>query len=342
MHVAVVILAWNNRAYLERFLPVLQKYTPASQAELIVVDNASEDDTADWLKQQYPGLRRICLARNLGYAGAYNTALAGLPHDYFICLNSDVEVTNGWLDPLIRLMEENPEIGACMPKLLSLNAKNEFEYAGAAGGFLDHWGYPFCRGRIFNIVETDRGQYDEPQQIFWASGACLMLRAKAFRQSGGFDPRFFAHMEEIDLCWRMKNRGWTIWCQPSSFVYHLGGGSLSSENPRKSYLNFRNNLLMLFKNLPVRDLCLVLPIRLILDGVAVLRFMVKGQMTHCLAVLQAHLAFYRNLKGLRSSAGHRTSLKKLQGIYRGSIAFEFFLNDIQQFSALDGEKINRL
>ena len=336
MSTAVVILNWNNRSYLERFLPVLLENTPRESADLIVVDNASTDDSIDWLTKNYPDIRLIRIAKNLGYAGGYNIALKGLPHDYFVCINSDVEVTPGWIQPLIRRMEEDPSIGACMPKIRALDDRKMFEYAGAAGGFLDCWGYSFCRGRLFNVNERDEGQYDTPSFVFWASGACLLVRAKAFRQAGGFDARFFAHMEEIDLCWRMQNADWSIFCETDSVVYHMGAGSLASENPLKTYLNFRNNLLMLYKNLKRTDLLMILPIRLILDGIAAGRFLIKGQIPHFLAIFKAHCSFYSLIPGMRKSSFPRKNYYLLKGVYKGSAVFDFFMNDIQRFSDLKG------
>lgn len=266
---AVVILNYNGRNMLERFLQNVLTNTQ-DEADVIVADNASTDDSLAWLSQHHPEVRTIVLEKNHGFADGYNHALKQVSADYYVLLNSDVEVTPHWLTPLTQFMDAHPEVAACQPKLLSEAHRDMFEYAGAAGGFLDKYGYPFCRGRVFNTVEKDCGQYDTPTPCLWATGACLLIRAKDYWEAGGLDGRFFAHNEEIDLCWRLHNQGRQIWCVTGSVVYHVGGGTLPKGNPRKTFLNFRNNLTMLYKNLPEEDLRPVMRMRYWLDRLAAL------------------------------------------------------------------------
>ncbi len=255
MRTAVVILNWNTEGFLKEFLPGLQRtVSKVDGAEVVVADNASTDGSIEVMNSRFPEIRTIRFDRNLGFTGGYNEAfriLDGTPErpEYFLLINSDIEVTEGWLQPLVEWMDSHPECGACAPKLHSWQEKEKFEYAGAAGGYIDRFGYPFCRGRIMKRLETDKGQYDVPAEVFWATGACLMVRSEAYRRSGGLDSRFFAHMEEIDLCWRMQLEGWKIHVVPTSVVYHVGGGTLPAESPFKLFLNYRNNLLMLSNNL---------------------------------------------------------------------------------------------
>ncbi|HEX9615036.1 MAG TPA: glycosyltransferase family 2 protein, partial [Bacteroidota bacterium] len=248
---AVVVLNWNGKDLLERFLPILVRHT-SGNAEIVIADNGSTDDSVDYVRKTFPPVRTILLGKNLGFAGGYNEALKQVEAEYYVILNSDVEVTEGWIESIITMMEGDPRIGACQPKILDIRVRNRFEYAGAAGGFIDVLGYPFCRGRILNSFEEDRGQYDDMKEVFWATGAALFIRSKLFRQAGGFDEDFFAHMEEIDLCWRIKHLGYRVMACPSSTVYHLGGATLDQGNPRKTFLNFRNGLILLFKNHPRR------------------------------------------------------------------------------------------
>ena len=253
IQIAVVILNWNGRHYLEKFLPGVVKYSSEPGIQVVVADNGSTDDSLKFLRQQYPEITIIEFDKNHGYAEGYNKALKLITARYFVLLNSDVEVTPNWLNPLVCLMEQDDKIAVCMPKIRSFDNRGYFEYAGAGGGFIDRFGYPFCRGRILNHIEEDTGQYDSVREIFWASGACLFIRSELFIQSGGFDPGFFAHMEEIDLCWRFKNQGYKILYSPDSIIYHVGGGTLPNQHPGKLYLNFRNNLFVLYKNLPVKN-----------------------------------------------------------------------------------------
>jgi GT2 family glycosyltransferase len=287
---AVVILCYNNRHFLTQFLPgVLEHSAPA---EVIIIDNASTDGTADYLSNYFPQVRLIPHEQNLGFCGGYNEGLKQIEAEYFVLLNSDVEVTPGWLQPLTKLLNKNPEIAACQPKIRSHAAPEFFEYAGAGGGFIDRLGYPYCRGRIFDTLEQDTGQYDDTRPVFWATGACLMVRAELFREMGGLETSFFAHMEEIDLCWRIQRAGHQIYYSGESTVYHVGGGTLQTNSPRKVYLNFRNGLALLTRNLKGRERTWVLMIRILLDWVAALQFLAKGEKENAQAVLKAHRAVW--------------------------------------------------
>ena len=289
--IAVVILNWNGVGMLQKFLPDVVKYSQGEEVEICVADNASTDSSVAYLEENFPDVRLIILDKNYGFAEGYNRALQQVESVYVVLLNSDVEVTPHWLDPLVEYMDTHPEVAACQPKIRSERNKGYFEYAGAAGGYLDKYGYPFCRGRIFDVVEKDQGQYDTIQPIFWATGAALFVRMNDYQEVGGLDGRFFAHMEEIDFCWRLRSRGRGIVCIPQSVVYHVGAATLKKENPRKTFLNFRNNLLMLYKNLPEKDLKYVMFVRGILDGVAALVFLLKGEKEAAKAVLQARKEF---------------------------------------------------
>ena len=291
--VSVVILNWNGVGMLQKFLPGVIKYSQGEGVELCVADNGSTDESVVWLQTYCPDVRLIVLDKNYGFADGYNMALQQVEAEYVVLLNSDVEVTPHWLDPLMEYMDAHPEVAACQPKIRSERNKALFEYAGASGGYLDKYGYPFCRGRIFDVVEEDKGQYDTIQSIFWATGAALFIRLKDYQKAGGLDGRFFAHMEEIDLCWRLRSRGRGIVCIPQSTVYHVGAATLKKENPRKTFLNFRNNLLMLYKNLPKKELKRVMFVRQVLDGVAALVFLLKGEKEAARAVLQARKEFKR-------------------------------------------------
>ena len=291
--VSVVILNWNGVGMLQKFLPGVIKYSQGEGVEVCVADNGSTDESVVWLQTYCPDVRLIVLGKNYGFADGYNMALQQVEAEYVVLLNSDVEVTPHWLKPLMEYMDAHPEVAACQPKIRSERNKTLFEYAGASGGYLDKYGYPFCRGRVFDVVEEDKGQYDTVQPIFWATGAALFICLKDYRESGGLDGRFFAHMEEIDLCWRLRSRGRGIVCIPQSTVYHVGAATLKKENPRKTFLNFRNNLLMLYKNLPEKELKRVMFVRQVLDGVAALVFLLKGEKEAARAVLQARKEFKR-------------------------------------------------
>lgn len=287
--VAVVILNYNGADMLARFLPSVVGNSPG--ARIVVADNGSADDSVARVRSFFPVVEIIELGENFGFAGGYNRALAQIDADYFILLNSDVEVTPHWISPMLALMESNEQAVACQPKVLSYNEKGRFEYAGAAGGFIDRYGYPYCRGRLFDTVEEDKGQYDTPCRLFWATGAALMVRSSVFKAIGGFDDSFFAHMEEIDLCWRMLARGGQIVAVPDSKIYHVGGATLNKSNPRKTYLNFRNNLLLLYKNLPAKQLSRVMRVRRLLDYIAAFKFLLCGGVGDFKAVLRARRDF---------------------------------------------------
>lgn len=335
--VSVVILNWNGAGMLRKFLPGVVEHSQGEGVEICVADNASTDDSRELLRKEFPGVRLIELAVNYGFAEGYNRAFQQVEAEYVVLLNSDVEVTPGWLLPLCTYMDAHPETAACQPKLRSERNKECFEYAGAAGGYLDIYGYPFCRGRIFDVVEEDKGQYDSVASVFWASGAALFIRLKDYREVGGLDGRFFAHMEEIDLCWRLGSRGRGLVCVPQSVVYHVGAATLKKESPRKTFLNFRNNLLMLYKNLPEAELKRVLRIRGLLDIVAMVVFFLKGEKDNAKAVIQARKEF----KQLRPSflASREENLKHavtddVQGKCSFSILWKFHVSGAKYFSQL--------
>ena len=274
--VAIVILNWNGQAMLAKYLPNVIEYS-RQDAEVWVADNCSSDQSMRLLETQFPQVKTTVLEQNFGFAEGYNRALKQIEAEYYILLNSDVEVSHHWLTPLIEFMDSHPQVAACQPKLLAEYDKDSFEYAGACGGFLDKYGYPFCRGRIFNMVERDNGQYDYQQEILWATGACMMIRSKDYWDAGGLDGRFFAHNEEIDLCWRLRLMGRQIYCIPESEVYHVGGGTLPKSNPMKTFLNFRNNLTMLYKNLSDNELKKVMRMRWFLDYLAAFEMLILGR-----------------------------------------------------------------
>ncbi|MBE0648749.1 MAG: glycosyltransferase family 2 protein [Bacteroidales bacterium] len=334
--VAVVILNWNGKPYLEKFLPPLIEYT-GNDAEIIVADNASTDDSIGFLRTQFPQIRIIENAGNEGFARGYNLALKQVDADYYILLNSDIEVTRGWIEPVINLMESDPLIGACQPKIRSYYHREHFEYAGAAGGYIDEYGYPFCRGRLFLTIEEDKGQYDDQVEISWATGACLFVRSALFHQLGGFDDDFFAHMEEIDFCWRLHNWGYRVMYCPGSMVYHIGGGTLPKMSWRKTYLNFRNNFMLLYKNLPSRLMFKVFAIRLLLDGVAAMKFLFQAGFKDFWAVARAHLSFYMALPVLyRKRKKLRHGSMKM--MYKRNLVVEYYLRGKKHFSQLDQNK----
>ena len=290
MKIAVVILNWNGVKLLEQFLPSIVNYSP--EADIYVADNASTDDSIAFVKTNFPSVQIIQNESNLGFAEGYNEALKSVDAEIFALVNSDIEVTENWLKPILQTFENEPKTAIIQPKILDYKNKEYFEYAGAAGGFMDKYGYMFCRGRIFDTLEKDYGQYDDNCEIFWASGACFFIRSSVYRQLKGFDADFFAHQEEIDLCWRAFNKGLVIKYNSQSVVFHLGGATLQQGNPKKTFLNFRNSLLMMLKNLPKNQLFPVLFIRLILDGIAGIHFLFQGKFKHLLAIIKAHFAFY--------------------------------------------------
>ncbi len=335
---AVVILNWNGRKFLEQFLPSLIKNTTDPETEIIIADNDSKDDSIDFLNKNYPELRQIILDKNYGYTGGYNKALKQIEAEYFVLLNSDIEVSENWLTPLISMMDSDETIAACQPKILSFDRKNNFEYAGAAGGFIDKYGYPFCRGRILNTIEIDKGQYNDSCDVFWATGASLVIRADIFNKVGGLDDDFFAHMEEIDLCWRLKNMGYRIVYNPESVIYHVGGGTLPNNSPFKLYLNFRNNLFLLYKNLPQGNLFSILFTRMILDGLSAVTFLLKLSFKDFYAVLKAHIHFYKSLKKLRIKRKKlllNIEVSKHKEMYKRSIVSDYFISKKRNFNDLD-------
>lgn len=335
--VAVVILNWNGCDMLRSFLPSVVRHSEADGAVVYVADNGSTDASVEMLRQEFPSVHLIILAENHGFADGYNLALQQVSAEYVVLLNSDVEVTENWLAPLTAYMDTHPEVAACQPKIRSWHKKEQFEYAGAAGGFIDRYGYPFCRGRIMGVVEMDRGQYDTVVPVFWATGAALFIRLKDYQDAGGLDGRFFAHMEEIDLCWRLRARGRLLVCIPQSVVYHVGGATLKKENPRKTFLNFRNNLLMLYKNLPQAELVPVMRIRAILDYVAALSFLLKGQVSNALAVCRARSAFHSlcpSFAAVREENMKKTLHSVIPERIKNSILAQFYLHGKKFFSQL--------
>jgi GT2 family glycosyltransferase len=335
--IAVVILNWNGKALLEKFLPQVLQYSIHPGATVYVADNASSDDSVLWIRANHPEVPCIVLDKNYGFAGGYNRALAQITADYFLLLNSDVLPEDNWLDPIFEALEKHSHVAALMPKIRSYKNPHLFEYAGAAGGFIDKYGYPFCRGRLFDEIEADNGQYDQADEVFWASGAAFLVNAQLYFEVGGLDEHFFAHMEEIDLCWRMKNRGYSIFYVPQSIVYHIGGASLHQSHPRKTYLNFRNNLFLLVKNLPVRHCKRTLFFRMVLDGVAAAKFLLSGKPAFFWAVFRSHLAFYRRLPhywSVRKQLLPQMTTDDRLHTYNGSIVWQYFIKGIRRFDQL--------
>ena len=333
---AIVILNWNGAEMMRRFLPSVVRYS-GEDAEVIVADNGSTDDSCTMLEKEFPEVGIIRLNKNFGFAEGYNQALAKVDAQYYLLLNSDVEVTPYWLKPLHNYMDSHPEVAACQPKLLAQGNKDSFEYAGACGGFIDRYGYPFCRGRIFDHVEKDKGQYDQTTSLFWATGAALMIRKEDWHNVGGLDGSFFAHMEEIDLCWRLRSRGRSIVCIPESIAYHVGGASLAQGNPRKTFLNFRNNLLMLYKNLPEHELQSVMRCRTLLDYIAAFKFLITLDLPNAQAVLKARKEFQRIRPEYEEK--RKTNLKNslpnpIPERYSFSILWKYYAKGIKTYDAL--------
>ena len=331
--IAVVILSWNGIEWIKTFLPTI--IDKSSNANIYVADNASTDGTVEYIKENFTNVNVIQNYSNDGYAKGYNDALKNLNEKYFVLINSDIEVTDNWLNPIIDLMEENIDIAACQPKILDYNIRSKFEYAGASGGYIDTLGYPYCRGRIFSDIEEDNNQYDDIKEVFWASGACLFVRSENFKEVNGFDNDFFAHQEEIDLCWRLKNSGYKVMVNPQSVVYHVGGGTLNSTSPFKTYLNFRNNLFMLYKNLPFLKLLITLLFRLPLDGIAAITFLKKEDgIGHLFSILRAHLIFYISIPHLTIKRSKIKQKRKVFGISNFSILFKYYALGIKKYSNL--------
>ncbi len=336
MRTAVVILNWNGKTFLEQFLPMLIRFS-RQEARIIIADNASTDGSVELVKERFPEVEVIRNPENFGFSKGYNQALKQVDETYYVLLNSDIEVTEGWLSPLIALMDSDPMIGACQPKILSYHERDKFEYAGAAGGFIDKYGYPFCRGRIFTSLEQDHGQYNEESEIFWATGACMIVRADLYHALGGLDDDFFAHMEEIDFCWRLHNEGYKVMYCPGSTVYHIGGGTLPKISWKKTYLNFRNNFFLLYKNLPANRLFRVFGMRLVLDALAAFKFLLQAGFKDFWAVVKAHFSFYGSLPKLRRK---RKLLKhgSTRLIYSNCIVWDYFIRDKHRFTQLDRER----
>ncbi|WP_308421124.1 glycosyltransferase family 2 protein [Hymenobacter cavernae] len=333
--VAIVIMNWNGQELLRQFLPSVLAY--ADGARVIVADNASTDDSVGVLRREFPAVELIQHASNLGFCEGYNQALRQIAADYYVLLNSDVAVTPGWLRPIRALFAERPKLAACQPKIRAYAAQTQFEYAGAGGGYLDKLGYPFCRGRLFDTLETDTGQYDDARPVAWATGACMVVRAAAWHAMSGLEKEFFAHMEEIDLCWRLWNAGYEVWYHGGSTVYHVGGGTLHKSNPRKTYLNFRNGLALVYKNLPQAELGSVLITRVLLDWVAAVRFLTQGATADARAILRAHRDFLKNRsywKRRRQETQPRLRLAERPGTYQGSLVWAYFVQGKRTFTDL--------
>ncbi len=330
MNIAVIILNWNGRSLLEQFLPSVVKYS--KEATIYLADNASADDSVEYVRAVFPEVKIIQNAVNGGYAKGYNDALAEIDTDIYCLLNSDIEVSENWLTPIINTFESSDKIAAIQPKILDYKKKSHFEYAGAGGGFIDKLGYPYCRGRIFDTIEEDRGQYDDTIPIFWASGACLFIKKTVFEEVGKLDEDFFAHMEEIDLCWRIQNQGYTIMYAGSSTVYHLGGATLDVMNPQKTYLNFRNNLYLLAKNVSRNRLFGLIFLRLILDGLAGAKYLFEGKFSHFVSILKAHFSFYANFNTFIKKGKKLSKTGKYYSIF--SVVWQYFILKRKLFNQL--------
>jgi GT2 family glycosyltransferase len=333
---AVVLLNWNGIHLLKQFLPEVISYSPG--ASIVVADNASGDGSVEMLRSEFPTVRVIEINENKGFTGGYNEALRKINAEFYVLLNTDVQVTPGWIEPMEALFDSDPTIGAIQPKIRAFKQRSEFEYAGASGGYLDRLGFPFCRGRIFETLEKDEGQYDDCREVFWATGACMFVRSSVFNLCDGFDEAFFAHMEEIDLCWRMKNQGFRVMVEPRSVVFHIGGGTLDKGNWRKTYLNFRNNLELIYKNIEDRYLFRSIFLRMVLDGIAAFKFLFSNGYMHFWAIIRAHLHFYRLLpqirqkrKILKQKINNRNSV----GVYTGSVVIDYFIRKKRKFNQLN-------
>jgi len=335
---AIVILNWNGLVYLKKFLGQVVKYSALPDTSVWLVDNGSDDGSAEWVERNLPEVKVLKFNENYGFAGGYNLALQQIKAKYYVLINSDIEVTPDWLIPLISFMDSHPEAAAVQPKILSLHRKTHFEYAGASGGFIDRFGFTFCRGRIFYYTEEDQGQYNDVAEVFWTSGACMMIRAEAWRESGGLDPDFFAHMEEIDMCWRLQNMEWKLFAVPQSVVYHEGGGTLPYNSPMKTYLNFRNNLFLLYKNLPSGKLRQVLLTRKLLDLLAFIFFIFQGKPGHAISIIKAHIHYYKAVPSLRKKRetypGNRENYYKINSVLNRSLVFEFYIKRHRTYDSL--------
>ncbi len=339
--VAIVILNWNGAKLLEEFLPSVIEHSPSDISEIIVADNGSTDNSLAVLREKFPSVRTIPLDRNYGFAEGYNKAIHEIDNEYVVLLNSDVEVTPGWLDAPLSALEADPAIAAAQPKILSWHNRDHFEYAGAAGGYMDIYGYPYCRGRVLYMVEKDHGQYDTTADILWATGACLFVRTDIYKKVGGLDAEFFAHQEEVDMCWRLRSRGYRLVCTPQSVVYHVGGATLKAESPRKTFLNFRNNLLMIYKNLPERDLKRVMRARFFLDYIAAAKFLLCGHARNAKAVYDARKTFHRmrpEYAARRKENLALTTLADIPELMRRSLILSFYLKGKKTFTQLKAKR----
>lgn len=330
MKFAVVILNWNGEALLERYLPLVVKYS--GDADIYVADNASTDGSVAFVLENFPNVSLIQNNSNNGFAKGYNDALKKVDADIYCLLNSDVEVTPGWLEPIKETFLKLPEASIIQPKILDLLHRDYFEYAGACGGFLDQFGYPFCRGRIFQAIEKDEGQYDDITEIFWATGACMFIKSEVFHGLGGFDEDYFAHQEEVDLCWRAQNKGLKVYYVGASHIYHLGGSTLSNMNPKKTFLNFRNSLYSITKNLPRKKAFPIIFVRLILDGIAAIRFVLQLKPAHCMAILRAHLSYYRHF-GKMYRKREKANFITMYYVTK-SIVWSYFVDQVKNFNIL--------
>jgi hypothetical protein len=335
---AVVILNWNGLGWLQKFLKTVIRFSAGPDTVVFLADNGSTDGSAEWVSKNFSEVTLIRIESNHGFAGGYNLALKQIAAKYFVLLNSDAEVTEGWLDPMINHLDQNHDVASCQPKIRSFYNREYFEYAGAAGGYIDKFGYTFCRGRIFEHIEKDAGQYDNCTDIFWSSGACMMVRSEAWMHCGGFDNDFFAHMEEVDLCWRFHLAGFRVSCVPESIVYHAGGGSLPYDSKLKTYLNFRNNLFLLYKNLPENKLHKTIFVRKVLDGVAAIMFIIKGRAGNAKAVWKAHMDYYKNINSLKAKRESVRNLEKdktISHLVNKSVVFRFYIKGEKTFSSLN-------
>ena len=335
---AIVILNWNGLEYLKKFLGLVTEYSSLPHTSVWLADNGSADGSVEWVSANLPQVKIISLNENHGFAGGYNLALGQIDAEYYVLINSDIEVTTGWLSPLISFLDSHPEVAAVQPKILSLYRRTHFEYAGASGGYIDKYGFTFCRGRIFHTTEEDKGQYNDVAEVFWTSGACMMIRASAWKECGGLDPDFFAHMEEIDMCWRLHNMGWKLYAVPLSVVYHAGGGALPYNSPMKTFLNFRNNLFLLYKNLPSGKLRKILLKRKIMDLLAFIFFILQGKPVHAIQIVKAHIHYLNNVRSLKKKReiypGNHENYSKTKTILNRSLVFEFYIKRNKTYASL--------
>ena len=334
---SIVLLSYNSRDYLERFIPILLKNTP-KEHEIVVVNNGSTDDTEAFLNENYPELRVVKIEKNRGFTNGYKESLSQIDAKYYCLLSSDVEVSENWTEPVLKVLESNPDVAVCQPKIKSWHNRNEFEYAGACGGYLDKYGYLFCRGRLFYTVEEDKGQYNDNTEIFWASGACFFVKSDVYHELGGLDDDFFAHMEEVDLCWRIKNAGYKIMAVPASEVFHVGGSIISYGSASKTFRNYRNNLILLMKNLPLNEVIWKLPYRLFLDGVAFFHLLFTGEVKQAFTIIRSHMSFHiRFLYWVKKRISTRKMVKEDANIsfYNKSIVWKYFIQGSRKFSELN-------